>query len=386
MKKNLSIRISIILLTFSLTVQLTACNMPRRSTTTTPSGAALYTAAAQTVAAQLAEATLFPSTATQYPIPTLTLIPTATIIRPTPTNTLPPPTPTPLPCDRVKFIKDITYPDNSVVDPGAAFTKTWRIQNVGACTWSPQYALVFTAGEPMGTAASVPLPKYVATGEMVDVSVTLTAPTAGGTYKGEYKLRNAANGIFGIGENNQSFYVQIKVPVQTGVVYDFLAKAGSAEWKSGTGTTFETAIPFNNADDDPNGTVKIKEGVTLENGSTSSKVLLTYPKRVNNGFMAGTYPAYVVQNGDHFRARIGFMLNGSACGAGKVKFRLNVIQDGNLSTLQTWDKTCSGDLIAVDVNLSSLKGKTVQLMLAVLASGAATDDWAIWSSPRIEHP
>lgn len=238
----------------------------------------------------------------------------------------------------------------------------------------------------MGTPASVPLPKYVAPGEMVDVSVTLTAPTAGGTYKGEYKLRNASNGIFGIGDNNQSFYVQIKVPTQSGVVFDFLSKANAAVWKSGTGSTFENDITFNNADDDPNGTAKIKEGVTLENGSTSSKVLLTYPKRVDNGFIAGTYPAYTVQNGDHFRARIGFMLTGGACGSAKVKFRLNAVVDGKINTIQTWDKTCSGDLTAVDVNLSALKGKTVQFMLAVLANGPATDDWAIWSSPRIEHP
>ncbi|MGB9672797.1 MAG: NBR1-Ig-like domain-containing protein [Anaerolineales bacterium] len=388
--KKLSSKINLFVFSVSLCLSLAACNMPRRGATTTPSGAALYTAAAQTVAAQLVQATLFPATATQAEPPislnTPTLFPTATEVPPTPTNTLIPPTATPLPCDRVKFIKDITYPDNSVVDPGATFTKTWRLQNVGACTWSPQYALVFVAGDPMGTPAAVPLPKYVASGETVDVSVTLTAPTAGGTYKGEYKLRNASNAIFGIGENNQSFYVQIKVPIQTGVVFDFLSKASSAEWKSGTGTTFETDITFNNADDDPNGTAKIKEGVTLENGSTSSKVLLTYPKRVNNGFIAGTYPAYTVQNGDHFRARIGFMLPSGSCAAGKVKFRLNAIVDGKLSTLQTWDKTCSGDLIAVDVNLSGLKGKAVQFMLAVLANGAPEEDWAIWSSPRIEHP
>jgi len=390
MKNNPILRNRIYIVTILFLLLLASCNMPRRGATTTPSGAALYTAAAQTVAAQLVQATLFPATSTQIAIPTMAIPatpnPTATEIPPTPTNTAIPPTPTPLPCDRVKFIKDITYPDNSVVDPGATFTKTWRLQNAGACTWSPQYALVFTAGEPMGTPASVPLPKYVAPGEMVDVSVTLTAPTAGGTYKGEYKLRNASNGIFGIGDNNQSFYVQIKVPTQSGVVFDFLSKANAAVWKSGTGSTFENDITFNNADDDPNGTVKIKEGVTLENGSTSSKVLLTYPKRVDNGFIAGTYPAYTVQNGDHFRARIGFMLTGGACGSAKVKFRLNAVVDGKINTIQTWDKTCSGDLTAVDVNLSALKGKTVQFMLAVLANGPATDDWAIWSSPRIEHP
>lgn len=367
-----------------LAFALSACNMPRAESTPTGEGGALYTAAAQTVFAQT-QNTLVPPTAT-IQLPTATWLPSATLVRPTATDTQPPPTATPLPCDRVKFIKDVTIPDNTEVEPGSVFVKTWRLQNVGACTWSPQYALVFTGGEAMGTPAAVALPGYVATGEMIDVSVTLTAPTSGGVYKGEYKLRNATNLVFGIGEANNPFYVQIKVPTIKGVVFDFLAQAASAEWKSGTGNTFENTLTFNGADDDPNGTAKIKDGVTLENGMISSKVLLMYPKRVNNGFVAGTFPAYTVKNGDRFRARVGFIRPGSGCGAGKVKFRLNAIVDGALKTIQTWEKSCNGELLAVDVNLSEYKGQTVQFMLAVLAYGAETEDWAIWSSPRVEHP
>jgi hypothetical protein len=39
----------------------------------------------------------------------------------------------------------------------------------------------------------------------------------------------------------------------------------------------------------------------------------------------------------------------------------------------------------VDVSLSALKGKEVQFAFTVRADGDATDDWAIWNSPRIEH-
>lgn len=362
--------------------------MPRGTSTPTIENSALHTAAAQTVMAQLGRGTPIASPLPIYPTVTLFPTPIATFkpLPASPTTTLPPPTNTPLPCDRVRFIKDVTIPDNTEIESGSTFVKTWRLQNAGACTWSPQYALVLTGGEPMGSQVAIPLPQYVASGEMIDVSVTLTAPSVGGTYRAEYKLRNASNIVFGIGEKNDPFYVQIKVPAVKGVVFDFLAQAAQAEWKSGTGNVFETPLNFGGADEDVNGVAKLKEGVPLENGATSSRILLTIPKQVENGFVAGTFPAYLVQNGDRFRARIGFMILSGSCDTSKVKFRLNAIIDGKLNTLQTWEKACSGQLMTIEVNLSSLKGKTVQFMLAVLADGDASGDLAIWSSPRIERP
>lgn len=362
--------------------------MPRGTGTPTVENRALHTAAAQTVMAQLGTGTPFASSLPVYPTITLFLtpFPTLTPLPPSPTTTSPQPTSTPLPCDRVRFIKDITIPDNTEIEAGSTFVKTWRLQNAGACTWSPQYALVLTGGEPMGSQVAIPLPQYVASGEMIDVSVTLIAPSVGGTYRAEYKLRNASNIVFGIGEKNDPFYVQIKVPAVKGVVFDFLAQAAQAEWKSGTGNVFETPLNFGGADEDVNGVAKLKEGVPLENGAISSRILLTIPRQVENGFIAGTFPAYQVQNGDRFRARIGFMTPSGSCGTSKVKFRLNALVDGKLNTLQTWEKACSGQLMTIEVNLSGLKGKTVQFMLAVLADGDASGDRAIWSSPRIERP
>jgi len=52
-------------------------------------------------------------------------------------------------CDAAKFVSDLTVPDGTNFASGAAFTKTWRLQNVGTCTWGTSYRLVFSGGEQM---------------------------------------------------------------------------------------------------------------------------------------------------------------------------------------------------------------------------------------------
>ena len=123
----------------------------------------------------------------------------------------------------------------------------------------------------MGAPVSVPLTKIVAPGETVDVSVTLTAPDDGGTYRGNWMMRNAANTLFGIGDGTKAFWVQIKVSVESGLLYDFLVNAGSAEWEVGVGSEAGDSLAFGGDDNDPNGVAKIKDKVKLESGATSGK-------------------------------------------------------------------------------------------------------------------
>lgn len=153
----------------------------------------------QTVAAQTQAApTQTPIPATNTPVPaTNTPLPTATAITY---------------CDWVSFIDDVSIPDGTVFAPGDTFTKTWRLKNRGTCAWTPDYMLVFTSGELMGGTTAVRLPGYVAPGQTVDVSVTLTAPDAAGEYVGYWMLRNPSGVLFGYGDKaNQAFYVDIKV-------------------------------------------------------------------------------------------------------------------------------------------------------------------------------
>lgn len=377
---------------------LSACNLPTSGTPTQSRAGAIYTAAAQTVEAQLTQVSQPPATAGQTPgsppIPSDTplpgVLPSDTSLPPTApppiTATPVPASPTPVPCDRVKFVKDVTYPDDTAVDSGTTFVKTWRLKNEGSCTWTSGYNLVFISGDSMNASASVQLTTgAVAPGETVDASVTLTAPDTGGTYRGEWKLRNAADVIFGLGDNNKAFWVQIKVGVISGIGFDFLVQASSAAWTGSIGSNPGTPLTFDGDDNDPNGVAKIKDNLKLENGATSGKVLLTYPKHDNDGVVSGLFPAYTVQNGDHFKARLGFWAQGGICGAGKVKYQLVYSESGSLHLLGEWSKTCDGKLLAVDVNLSSLKGKTIQFGFILLADGAFQDDWAIWNSPRVEN-
>lgn len=190
---------SVLLLTVAVVGALLAsCNLPflRQDTS------AVQTSAALTVQAQLtAAAPAATSTSTTAPFPTLPPV-TATV-----------PSATPLPmatststCDRGTFVDDVTYPDNTVVDAGLSFTKTWRLKNIGSCSWTTSYALVFASGDSMSGPAVQALTGNVNPGQTADLSVNLTAPTANGTYKGNWAIRNGAGVIFFPG-----FYVQIVV-------------------------------------------------------------------------------------------------------------------------------------------------------------------------------
>jgi hypothetical protein len=360
----------------------------------------LYTAAAQTVQAQLTQAVqplVTAATSTPITLPTLPVSPTGPAAA-TPTASLSPTvsppavTPTPLPCDRVKFVTDVTIPDNTTVDPGETFVKTWRLQNAGSCTWTSAYALVVEGDNLFSAPPVSPLTAGgVSPGGTVDVSVTLTAPAIAGTQRGNFKLANASGVRFGLAGGNKPFWAQVKVVVPSGIVFDFIARASQAEWKSGTPGDLSIPLVFGGADDDPNGVAKIKEGVLLETGSLSGKILLTIPKHVDQGAIAGTFPPHLVQAGDRLRARLGFLIPSiGLCGAGKVRFQVAYLESGVTQALGEWQKTCDGKLLAIDMDLSSLKGKTIQIIFLVKADGAFcetcfAEDWAIWNSPRIER-
>lgn len=208
---------------------LTACNLPARATTTPTLN---VTQAYQTVEARLTEA--------------ISRTPTISPTVPSATSTPRPPSPSPtrevqteMPentqssqnCDQASpgAPIDVTIPDDSILSPGENFTKTWRLENVGTCTWNSDYALVWFSGEQMDATAVVPLSDTTSPGQSVDLSVEMKAPQVAGTYQGWWKLRNPSGALFGIGPSSDSgFWVRIIVE-------------GSAS--TGTQTVTETSQP-----------------------------------------------------------------------------------------------------------------------------------------------
>jgi len=113
---------------------------------------------------------------------------------------------TPKPCNKTTFISE-TIPDGTEYAPGTAFTKTWRFKNAGTCTWNTSYKILFKSGDQMGGPASKNFPNNVAPGETVDLSVNLTAPATGGTYKGTWRAVSDSNEEF-----IHNIWAQIVVP------------------------------------------------------------------------------------------------------------------------------------------------------------------------------
>ena len=107
--------------------------------------------------------------------------------------------------NRVKFVEDITIPDDSIVAAAKPFTKTWKLRNVGTCVWTDQYSFDFVDGDLMGANTSIPLPKdtMVLPNGTIDVSVYMTAPEKSGRYQGNWKFKTPWGTLFGTGENGE---------------------------------------------------------------------------------------------------------------------------------------------------------------------------------------
>jgi tetratricopeptide (TPR) repeat protein len=101
------------------------------------------------------------------------------------------------------FQADVTVPDNTRVEIGQPFTKTWRIRNTGTCKWRAGYRLTFIDGDQMGGPDSVDVPETVA-GESAEISVELVAPMEAGQHRGNWQMCVNQSECFG-----EKIYVQI---------------------------------------------------------------------------------------------------------------------------------------------------------------------------------
>ena len=318
-------------------------------------------------------ATPVPPTATPVPPTATPLPPTATPVPPTPTATL-------IPCNAAQFITDVTIPDGTVLAPNTTFTKTWRLKNIGACTWSPSYSVVFVKGSAMSAPAAVNLPGYVSPGQVVDVSVRMVAPSSEGSYRGYWKMRDASGIIFGTGRADTNFYVDIHVSAPaSSYPLDFVAAMCSAQWSSGAGS-----LDCPGWDHDARGFVLRVDNPVLESGYQDNEpVLLTNPQMITGGTIRGIYPAYHVQTGDHFRTIIGCGYKADGC---DVSFQLEYqIGNGTVQTLASWREAYEGQTTTVNVDLGNLVGKDVKFILVATANGSSTNNRAQWLVPRIER-
>jgi len=283
-------------------------------------------------------------------------------------------------CNRAQFIRDVTVPDGSHFAPGETFTKTWRLRNVGTCTWTAaDYKLVLTDGNAFGVATSHALTADVPPWAYVNLTITgMTAPATPGKHFSYWKLDNGNGDQFGVGwGGGVAIFAEINVVTPPSVTYDFTANADFADWSSGAGT-----LSFPGTAGDPNGSVIEQATPHFENDVTASNPgLVVSPNNVRNGFVRGVYPEYSVKKGDRFQTTVGCEYDTTFC---YVAFSLRYqIGGGPTHTLWTFRERYEGKTYSANINLDWLAGKDVKFILYMSAYGSPTGDSAIWGHPVI---
>ena len=358
----------------ALAVLLAACG--GRATVPTPDLAALATSQAATQQALLPTSTqTATATATETPTPTLTATNTET-----PTAT---PTDTPsAPCHRAEFVADVTIPNGIRLNQNQTFTKTWRIRNTGACTWTTGFRLVFISGTNMAAGSSYNLPAGVVPGGSIDLSINMTAPSGVGDYESNWNLRSETGVNFGTGASaNTPLSVSIVVSSQApDAEYDFAANFCSATWANNSGS-----LP---CPGDPNGTrgyVRFTTSAELEHAGEDELMLLLRPNHTSNGFIEGLYPSYQVQSGDRFIGRVGCLADSDGC---QLRFVLLYLDsNGDRHSVEDWTEEFDGDTSLTEIDLSPIAGQTVRFILRVeILNTNYADANGFWLLPSIQNP
>jgi len=228
--------ISLLILILIGAILLSACGAAEAdlTPTVTVNPDEIRTQAVSTFAAGLT-ATAFAAptnTATLTPAPSFTPLPTSTggvafgVTAPAATAS----------CYGLSFVSDVTIPDNTPVNSGQTFTKTWKVKNAGSCAWDAGFKFGFTGGEQMG-GTTFTLPSSVAAGAVTDISVPMTAPSKTGTLRGNWRMSTASGQYFG-----DEVYVQVVVggggatPTNTGAAVTAAATTAAPATATPTAT------------------------------------------------------------------------------------------------------------------------------------------------------
>ena len=106
----------------------------------------------------------------------------------------------------IRFVADVTVPDDTVYQPNAPFEKIWKFENSGSCDWTDDYSMAFVDGDSLNAVSPQRLGRTVAAGQTTDIGIVMRAPADVGTYTSRWQFQDTAGNPFG-----DPFYVRIRV-------------------------------------------------------------------------------------------------------------------------------------------------------------------------------
>lgn len=360
---------------------LAACNLPEANTPTVGGVDAIRTSAARTFDASNTLMAVTPRTTLSKTVPIPSGQPSGPSTTPQAQLTRTTPSPTP-PCDQATFVRDVSIPDGTFLQPSTTFTKIWELKNTGSCPWNSTYSLVFAnEGDLMGGAITNPLIRSgaVQPGELVQVALDLKAPVALGDYKSHWRLRNPAGVDFA--PAGKTIWLAIKVKqADKNFILDNLC---NAEWRNGSAD-----LPCPLKSGYSKGAMLRMENPKFSTGYQDNEPALQLePEQINNGIIVGKFPPYQVNTTEtQFRTIFGCAYDEKACDA-KVTLTAQVGSDPE-QTLGEWNVTYLSDWVTVrsDLATRNMAGQSVVLRFYVRANGAPTQDRILFLSPIFAKP
>ena len=154
----------------------------------------------------VASAIITNTPAPDTPSATATLIPSPT---PPPTEeVVPSTTPTiqdsatpsqPICTNIAEFEKHLSLSDGSILKSNNLYAKVWLVKNIGTCTWTTEYKLVFINGDENLNQTDISLPQEVSPGDTVELKINFATPEEGATYIANWMLASETGMVFGVG-------------------------------------------------------------------------------------------------------------------------------------------------------------------------------------------
>lgn len=115
-------------------------------------------------------------------------------------------TPTPLCSNGLLFLRDVTIPDGTIVDPGELLDKRWAVQNNGSCNWDKRYRVKLIAGPGMGMPVQQALIPALSGTEVV-IRMVFIAPEEPGNFRSAWQAYDPQDNPYG-----DPFFIDIVVP------------------------------------------------------------------------------------------------------------------------------------------------------------------------------
>ena len=103
----------------------------------------------------------------------------------------------PLTKPMARFVRDVTFPDGTPVQPGSVFLKTWRIRNDGERAWPDNVVLACAGGDSLSSPDVILPVESLLPGCESEVTLQLSAPERTGRHVAYFRMRTTEGVSFG---------------------------------------------------------------------------------------------------------------------------------------------------------------------------------------------